>query len=200
MSAVSECRDQFDCTKTSGATTKYSELAPPGMMLRIGVGARRQFDRRKEHERAAADPDRRIRIVLHDRHRTLDGRPQRISVGWLRPRHRHTGRIVEFDRRRHWHRGARPVCGRQRVHFGRHIADRQRLVQWRRQRARAAGGLSRIDFRGRGNRLCWRRRRRRRGKLRRGQWIEGGVRQFDAGRRRRRCLRLEFLLLRRRQI
>ncbi len=31
MVAVSECRDQSDCTSNSGATTKYGEPAPCGM-------------------------------------------------------------------------------------------------------------------------------------------------------------------------
>ena len=146
---MSEWRDQSDCTCSSGATTKYSEPAPPGMCSRIAVGARRQLDRRKEQEGAAANPDRRIGIVLHDRRRTLDRCPKRISVERLCSRHRRTGRIIEFDRRRHRQSSARPVRGRQRMHFRRHVADRQRFVQWRQERAWPAGGLGRIDFRGR---------------------------------------------------
>ena len=176
------------------------------MLWRIAGIGRVQFDRREEHERAAANAERRIGIAITDRQQPLRAGAERQGADRLRSRWWRGDRGIGVDRQRHRHGGAGPMRRHQRIDFGRHIADRHRK-RWRRQDGAGPGsGLGRIDLRCR--RLCRRLRSQRlhrrglgrRAELGRRKRIEGGLRHAHAGTRRRRRFGLHRLLFALRRI
>ena len=74
----------------------------------------------------AADAERRIGIAHPDRQQPLRAGAERQGADRLRSRRRRGDRSIGVDRRRHRNRAARPMRRRQRIDFGRHVADRHR--------------------------------------------------------------------------
>ena len=143
-------------------------------MRRIGTVVARQVERRQQHERTGAQAERRVRIAFGERQWPLRDHVEGQHVGRQRRRRRRRQRrgfwqsrrrggveLGDVRRLRDRDSGAGTVRRRQRVHFGRRIAHRQRLGHGRQHGPATARGLRRLHVGRHGrrrSRWCERRR------------------------------------------
>ena len=124
------------------------ETRGPSEAFGVGGVGGRQIDRGQQEERAGAKTERGIGIVGAERQRPLRQRPERKRVERRqRRRFRTFGEVVEIFRRRNRQCGADAVGRRQRMDFGRRIAQRSLVGGRRHRRSDPARRRLGINFR-----------------------------------------------------